>query len=49
MPVMGRVLKERSVQFDQVFTSSARRACTTIELIWRAGLKFPPEWMEPYG
>ena len=32
-PVMGRVLKERAVQFDKVFTSSARRARITIELI----------------
>ena len=30
---MGRILKERKINFDQVFSSSARRARTTIELI----------------
>jgi len=32
-PVMGQILRERNINFDQVFTSSARRARTTIEII----------------
>lgn len=32
-PVMGQVLKKHAVQFDRVFTSSARRAHDTIKMI----------------